>query len=269
MTAQALEHLVLQGELRRAIENGELELYYQPQVCLGDGRLVGLEGLLRWPHRERGFIPPSRFIAMAEECGLILPLGDWVLRTACRQGRQWLDRGLAFGRISVNIAGQQIQQGSLFAGVRQILAETGLPPHHLELEITETFVMKEAERAIGLLNAIRELGVTLAIDDFGTGYSSLACLKRLPVHKLKIDKSFVHDLPHDENDAAISRAVIALGHSLQFTVIAEGVETEAQFESLRRVGRPMPADRVPGFLRSFGHWNSDLTGRDRRQAVPG
>jgi diguanylate cyclase (GGDEF)-like protein/PAS domain S-box-containing protein len=261
MTTHALAHIVLQGQLRQAIERRELLLHYQPQVDLDGGRLIGLEALVRWEHPERGLITPAQFIPLAEDTGLILPLGEWVLRNACAQGKSWLDRGVDFGRIAVNIADQQLQRGNLYATVRQALEASGLPAERLELEITENFVMKEAERACDLLRAIRNLGVTLTIDDFGTGYSSLAYLKLLPVDKLKIDKSFVRDLPHDENDAAIARAVIALGHSLQFTVIAEGVETQAQRERLLQdgcdkaqgylYGRPMPADRIEKFIGSL------------------
>lgn len=259
MTALALEHIELQSQLRQAIAREQLVLHYQPQVNLRDGGLVGLEALVRWEHPEQGLIPPVKFIPMAEDTGLIVPLGEWVLRAACVQGKRWLDQGLAFGRISVNVAGKQLQRGDLLAVVRRALADSGLPPQHLELEITENFVMKEAERAIDLLRAVRELGVKLAIDDFGTGYSSLAYLKLLPFDKLKIDKGFVRDLAHDENDAAIARAVIALGHSLQFTVIAEGVETEAQRGRLLRdgcdqaqgylYGRPMPSVDAERFIR--------------------
>ncbi|BBL73931.1 EAL domain-containing protein [Methylomagnum ishizawai] len=262
MTAQALEHLELQSRLRHAIEAGQLVLHYQPQVELAGGRMVGLEALVRWEHPEQGLVEPSRFVPVAEDTGLILPLGEWVLRQACFQARAWLDAGLEFGRVSVNVAGKQVQRGDLLAVVRLALADSGLPPERLELEITESFVMKEAERAIDLLRAIRALGVALAIDDFGTGYSSLAYLKLLPFDKLKIDKGFVRDLPWDENDAAIARAVIALGHSLQFTVIAEGVENEAQRECLLRdgcdqaqgylYGPPMAWERVEALLRREG-----------------
>ncbi len=261
MTALALAHIDLQSQLRHAIESGQLSLHYQPQVDLADGHVVGMEALARWTHPVQGMIPPDRFIPMAENTGLILPLGEWALRTACFQGRVWLDKGLDFGRVSVNVAGQQLQRGDLLGVVKRALADARLPPGRLELEITESFVMKEAERAIGLLRAIRALGVNLAIDDFGTGYSSLAYLKLLPFDKLKIDKGFVRDLAHDENDAAIARAVIALGHSLQFTVIAEGVETEAQRERLLDdgcdqaqgylYGKPMPPQQAEAYLRAL------------------
>jgi len=254
LTARAFEHVLMEGQLRRAIEQNELTLHYQPQVELATGRLIGFEALVRWNHPELGMISPARFIPIAEETGLIVPLGVWVLRAACAQGKAWLDQGLRFGALSVNVAGKQIQRGDLVDQVRQALVDTGLPAQCLELEITESFVMKEANQAIDQLHGIRALGVQLAIDDFGTGYSSLAYLKRLPFDKLKIDQSFVRDLAVDENDAAIARAIIALGRSLQFAVIAEGVETEAQRDQLLRdgceqaqgylYGRPAPAAEV-------------------------
>ncbi|QSA96144.1 EAL domain-containing protein [Methylococcus sp. EFPC2] len=244
LTARAFEHVVLESQLRRAIEQDELTLHYQPQIDLRSGRLEGLEALVRWNHPEQGLVGPGRFIRIAEETGLIVPLGEWVLHAACSQGRAWLDEGLDFGYISVNVAGRQIQRGDLVAVVQKALADSGLPSPCLELEITESFVMKEAEQAIHLLHGIRALGVRLAIDDFGTGYSSLAYLRRLPFDKLKIDQSFVRDLAHDENDAAIARAIVALGHSLQFSVIAEGVETEAQRTRLLQDG----CDQAQGYL---------------------
>jgi EAL domain-containing protein (putative c-di-GMP-specific phosphodiesterase class I) len=180
-------------------------------------------------------ISPARFIPLAEECGLIHRIGDWVLHTACRQGKAWLDRGLDFGRVAVNIAGPQVRPG-LAASVRAVLAETGLPAERLELEVTEGFIMRQAESAIDELRALRRQGVALAIDDFGTGYSSLSYLKRLPIHKIKIDQSFVRDLPGDSEDAAITLAVIALGKSLERNVIAEGVETQEQADYLAQAG---------------------------------
>ncbi len=244
LTALAFERVVMEGELRRAIEKGELMLHYQPQVDLPTGRLVGLEALVRWDHPVEGLVAPSRFIPIAEQSGLIVPLGNWVLHTACQQAKAWLDAGHHIGRVSVNVAGRQIQRTDLVTTVRDVLARTQLPPDHLELEITEGFIMGQAEESVTLLKSLRALGVGLSIDDFGTGYSSLAYLKRLPIDKLKIDRSFVRELPDDENDAAIARAVIALGHSLQFTVIAEGVETAAQRDFLLTLG----CDQGQGFL---------------------
>ena len=252
MTALAVERVMLENSLRRALERNELQLYYQPQVRLESGALIGAEALLRWIHPDMGVISPARFIPLAEESGLILPIGEWVLQTACAQAQAWLDGGLEFGVMAVNIAGPQIQRGNLVAVTRRVLEQTGLPPSRLELEVTESFIMEEAEAAIGILDGLRALGVSIAIDDFGTGYSSLAYLKRLPIDRLKIDQSFVHDIPADQNDMAITRAVIALGLSMQMQVIAEGVENEAQRQFLLSegcalgqgylFGRPVPAD---------------------------
>ena len=259
MTSHALERVLIEGQLRRAIERDELVLHYQPQIDLASGRLVGVEALVRWEHPTEGILPPARFIPVAEESGLMLPLGEWVLREACRQTKAWLDAGLEIARVAVNVAGPQIQRGQLGETVRRVLAQTGLPPERLELEITEDFLMAHAEQTVALLTELRSLGVGLAIDDFGTGYSSLAYLKRLPVDKLKIDRSFVYDLPSDENDAAIANAIIALGRSLRIRVIAEGVETPAQRQFLIATGcdeaqgylfsRPLAADALEAFLR--------------------
>jgi len=258
MTASAFEHVVIEGQLRRAIEQNELVLYYQPQFNLNSGELSGLEALVRWEHPENGLISPAKFIPIAEETGLIVRLGEWVLREACRQGKAWLDAGIDPGLIAVNISTVQLQRENLLVTLQSVLDETGFPARHLELEITESFVMGHEGRAIELLAAIRALGVTLAIDDFGTGYSSLAYLKKLPIQKLKIDQGFVRELPDDEDDSAIATAVIAMGHSLGFTVIAEGVETAEQQGFLRDLGcdqgqgylfsRPVPADSLQGFL---------------------
>ena len=244
MTTTALERVLLEGQLRRAIEQGELLLHYQPQVDLSSGQVIGVEALVRWRHPEHGVLSPDRFIPIAEDSGLIVPLGDWVLRSACAQGKAWLDSGIDFGRVCVNIAGLQLRRGRLRDSVQRILAETGLPPERLELEITESFIMGQPKQNVDLLISLRKFGVALAIDDFGTGYSSLAHLKQIPIDKLKIDQSFIRDLPDDDNDSAIARAVIALGHSLQFKVIAEGVENTAQQEFLQSAG----CDQAQGFL---------------------
>ncbi len=228
MTDDAVERVELENDLRRALEQDELVVFYQPQVELESGRLSGAEALLRWNHPEKGLIPPDRFIPLAEESGLIIPIGEWVLREACRTARAWLDQGLAIGNIAVNVAGPQIRRSNLAAIAGSALADANLAPGYLELEVTEGFIMSEAEHAITQLDDLRKLGVRLSIDDFGTGYSSLSYLKRLPVNQLKIDRSFVRDIPEDADDMAITEAVIALANSLRLSVVAEGVETEAQ-----------------------------------------
>ncbi len=252
LTASVFEHLTLEAALRNALSREEFVLYYQPQYCLKTRELTGVEALIRWQHPEMGLVMPAKFIPLAEECGLIEQFGHWVLRTACAQMRAWLDQGVELKRMAVNVSGLQFQRGDLVATINGVLAQTGLCPPSLELEITEGYVMEKTEQAIEVLQQIQALGVRLAIDDFGTGYSSLSYLKRLPVDKLKIDKSFVRDLPGDASDEAIARAVVALGHSLKLDVIAEGVETEVQFNFLSTLGcehgqgyffgDPLPAD---------------------------
>ena len=243
MTHVAQARFKLESALRLAMAQDELEVWYQPQVALATGEVVGAEALLRWRHPERGLILPTEFIPLAEETNLILPLGEWVLRHACKQAKAWHDRNLGFGKMSVNIAAAQIERGDLVRLVREILDETGLPGECLELEITEGSLLHSAENARKVTSAIREMGTLLAIDDFGTGYSSLSYLKQLPIDKLKIDQSFVRDLPGNSDDVAIARSVIALGHGLGLTVLAEAVETEAQRDFLLAEG----CDEAQGF----------------------
>ncbi|MDH1263163.1 EAL domain-containing protein [Pseudomonas sp. GD03944] len=252
LTFQATERMALEQELRRALERNELQLYYQPKLCLANQRLVGAEALIRWHHPLFGEIPPDRFIPLAEETGLIIPLGDWVLRQACQQMSDWQAAHAPFGPLSVNLAGVQLRQPALVNAIARLLDNHALAPSLLQLEITESFIMNQAEEALAILHQLKALGVQLAIDDFGTGYSSLSYLKRLPLDILKIDQSFVRGLPDDANDVAIARAIIALGRSMQLTVIAEGVETKAQELFLAAEGceqiqgfvvsRPLPAD---------------------------
>ncbi len=236
LTRNAFERMLLENNLRQAIEKEQLTLFYQPQINLTSGNIIGVESLIRWNHPDLGMIPPAKFIPMAEQSGLIHPIGQWVLRTACIQGVRWLEQGIFFGRIAVNIAGPQLQRGHLVPEVIAILKETGLPTELLELEITESFIMKKTEAAIKQLHSLQKIGLTLAIDDFGTGYSSLSHLKQLPVNRLKIDQSFIRDIPDDQDDMAISDAMIAMARSLGLTVIAEGVETEKQASFLRQAG---------------------------------
>ncbi|RTE67561.1 EAL domain-containing protein [Amphritea opalescens] len=246
MTNSALEHIFFKTSLQQAIDKDEFHLNYQPQIRLHDNALIGMEVLIRWNHPSEGNIPPGKFIPFAEESNLIIQIGEWVLRTACFQAKKWLDSGIEFGRIAVNVAGPQIKRGNLVDTIKTVLAETGLPARYLEIEVTESYVMQDADRAVEQLNEIKALGITLAIDDFGTGYSSLSYLKKLPIHKLKIDGSFIRDIPVDTDDMAISKAVIALGASLGLTVIAEGVETAEQARFLSHAG----CDEVQGYLYS-------------------
>ena len=244
LTFQATERMALERELRRAIEQQQLQLYYQPKRSLLDNRLIGAEALLRWHHPLFGEISPERFIPLAEDTGLIIALGDWVLREACRHMQQWQTQHLPFGVISVNLTGVQLRQPHLLVRIASLLEEHRLSPACLQLEITESFIMNQAEEALVLLHQLKNLGIQLAIDDFGTGYSSLSYLKRLPVDTLKIDQSFVRGLPADSNDIAIVRAILALGRSMQLTVIAEGVETQAQERFLANEG----CEQIQGFI---------------------
>ncbi|MCO6055978.1 EAL domain-containing protein [Pseudomonas sp. MOB-449] len=254
LTEQARQRVELVSALRRARELGQLRVHYQPIRRLADDRLVGFEALVRWQHPERGLVPPGEFLPIAEESGLIGDIDAWVLEQACRQMQQWLVQGHELAFVAVNLSSRLFRRAELDGEVARILASTGLAAQHLELEITESAVMEDPDTAEALLTRLRGLGVRLAIDDFGTGYSSLQRLKRLPVHKLKIDQSFIRGLPDDPNDIAIARAVTALGHSLGISVLAEGIEVEAQAGFLRELGcdygqgylfsRPLPAEDV-------------------------
>lgn len=244
MNRRAEARLVLGRKLRGALEKNQFSLCYQPQFDLSSGRLVGVEALLRWQDDDGEQVPPSRFIPVAEECGLIMALGAWVLNEACRQAQQWCEQGLAFGRLSVNISGRQFQDEGLADTVAAALAASGLASDRLELEITESWVMEGPYRAENQLHRLNEMGVTLVIDDFGLANSSMAYLKRFPVQKLKIDNSFIRDIPADADDSAIVSAIIAMGHSLGLRVLAEGVETAEQSAFLRATG----CDEVQGYL---------------------
>lgn len=257
MNASAMQRLTLESALRRALEREEFILYYQPQVDLASGRIIGLESLLRWQHPERGLVRPDEFIPLLEETGLIVPVGEWVLHSACRQGRAWQQSGFPPIRIAVNLSALQFRQPDLVGMVARILAETGLDPRsqELELELTESLLMKNVEGTAAKLRQLHEMGVKLSIDDFGTGYSSLNYLKRFPLNSLKIDQSFVRDLSSDPDDAAIVSAIIALGHGLKLSVIAEGVETAGQLAYLRE----MKCDEMQGFLFSRPVPASEIT----------
>jgi diguanylate cyclase (GGDEF)-like protein/PAS domain S-box-containing protein len=247
LTAQASERIALEQELRRAIERNEFTLSYQPKISLLTHRLVGAEALIRWFHPTFGDVPPERFIPLAEENGMILQIGEWVLDTACQQLHEWNQRYDVFGPLSVNLAGAQLRQPNLVNKIERLLLQHQLQPGCLQLEITENFIMSQTEEALSVLHRLKTLGVQLAIDDFGTGYSSLSYLKRLPLDILKIDQSFVRGLPDDPHDAAIVRAIIALGRSMQLTVIAEGVETPEQQQFLADEG----CEQIQGYLVSL------------------
>ncbi len=244
LTRASIERLDLENALRRALERNELFLHYQPQVAIPSGRIVGAEALLRWNHPIRGAIPPSVFVPLAEDAGLMGAIGTWVIEAACMQLRTWRDQGVPLRRMAVNLSGQQIIRGGLVEAVRDILERTGVDPVDLELEITETFVMAHLSDGLETLHALKGLGITLAIDDFGTGYSSLSYLKRLPIDRLKIDRSFVKDIPADRDDMAIAATIIAMAHNLDLQVIAEGVEHTAQLDFLCR----HRCDEVQGYL---------------------
>ncbi|QJR10960.1 putative signaling protein [Usitatibacter rugosus] len=231
------EQLVLESELRTAVERQQLILHYQPKVDLHTGRITGVEALVRWKHPERGLVPPAEFIPFAEETGLIIPIGNWVLREACVQNKAWQRRGLPDLVMAVNISGLQFQQADLVQTVSEVLEESGLDPSLLELEITESVVMHNAPQAIVMLEELHRMGVGLSIDDFGTGYSSLNYLKRFPIQKLKIDQSFIADLSVDADDAAIVQAIMAMAHGLRLGIVAEGVEREDQLQFLRGLGQ--------------------------------
>lgn len=246
--------LTLERQLRQAIEHEEFCLYYQPQVRLRDGSLAGFEVLVRWQHPERGLVSPDEFIAFAEKRGLISPIGRWVLHRACHQLKAWLDAGLPKVGIAVNVSALELRQRDVLADIQQVLHSTGLAPECLEVEITESVLMQQSSPTKNILTALQNLGVGVSIDDFGTGYSSLAYLKRYPVSKLKIDRSFVTDIPDNPDDVAIVTAIVQMGHSLQLQVVAEGVEHPAQQQLLQRLGcdliqgyglsRPLAAEQV-------------------------
>jgi diguanylate cyclase (GGDEF)-like protein/PAS domain S-box-containing protein len=238
MNVRAVERQSLENDLRRAMERRELTLHYQPKMNLHSGEITGIEALIRWHHPRRGLVLPAHFIPIAEECGLIVPIGQWVLREACQQAKLWQDAGLPATRIAINVSTVELRAKDFLAGVRNVLLETSLDPTHLELELTETFLMQDATSTAGVLRAISNLGVGLALDDFGTGYSSLSHLKRFPIDTLKVDQSFVRDITTDAEDASIVSAVISMGKSLQMRVVAEGVETTQQLAFLREHNCP-------------------------------
>ena len=253
------EKLALEASLAHALDREEFRVHYQPKIDIATGALTGVEALLRWEHPERGLLAPDEFIPLAEETGLIVPIGLWVLRTVCARAKAWQAAGLPRLPVAVNLSAMQFREAELVSSLAHILKSTGLAADTLELEITESMVMKNPEEAVELMHVLRNMGVRLAIDDFGTGYSSLGYLKRFPINSLKVDRTFVRDLPHNHDDIAITRAVIAMAHSLNMNVIAEGVEHQAQFDLLRDEGcdefqgffcrPPMAEDDLMAFIR--------------------
>jgi diguanylate cyclase (GGDEF)-like protein len=260
LNAKVHEKFLLQEDLRNAVARSELVLHYQPQVDLRTGRVFALEALVRWRHPKLGIVPPVKFIPMAEATGLIVPIGDWVVREACRQNKAWQDAGLPPIVVGVNVSARQFREKNLVARVASVLKESGLEAKYLELEVTESLIMQDVELAVATMKELQGLGVHLSIDDFGTGYSSLCALKSFPVSRLKIDKSFIDGLLANENDKAVADAVISLGQKLDLRVIAEGVETEAQAAFLRTINcdemqgylfsKPLPAEGIEEMLRT-------------------
>jgi EAL domain-containing protein (putative c-di-GMP-specific phosphodiesterase class I) len=260
MQEHSARSLQMENALRRALERKQLFLHYQPQISLRDGRIVGVEVLLRWQHPELGMIPPADFIPIAEESGQILRIGEWVLRSAIGQVKSWMDAGLPPMMMAVNLSSVQFRHPHLPELVTRILGEHGLEPRYLELELTEGVAMGDAQVAIGVMDRLHERGIRISIDDFGTGYSSLSYLRRFKVYKLKIDKSFVQDIGKDPEGRAIIVAIISLAESLGLRTIAEGVETDDQLEFLRDQGcnevqgyyfsKPLPADEFDAFVRA-------------------
>ncbi|HCY64914.1 MAG TPA: GGDEF domain-containing protein [Oxalobacteraceae bacterium] len=259
MNVRMVERLTLEHQLRVALDQDQFVLEFQPELDIASGRIIGVEALLRWRHPEAGLLPPGHFLPAAEACGLIVPIGDWVLQSACHQAKSWYDLGMPM-QVGVNLSVIQFRQKDFLQKIRHVLQQTGLPPQYLELEITESVLADTSGTAIEVMHALREMGVALAVDDFGTGYSSLSYLKHFPVDKLKIDQSFVRDLADDANDAAIIRAILIMAKSLKLKVIAEGVETGDQLDFLRVQGcdefqghystPAIPAAELPHFLRT-------------------
>jgi EAL domain-containing protein (putative c-di-GMP-specific phosphodiesterase class I) len=261
MSARTVDRLDLESDLREALERGEFVLHYQPQANVRTGEITGVEALVRWNRPEHGLVPPAEFIPVAEETGLIVPIGKWVLETACSQARAWHEAGLSDLRIAVNLSARQLNEPDLLATVKHALATSTIDPALLEVEITESLAMDDANLTSRVLGELKRENVHVAIDDFGTGYSSLSYLKHFPIRRIKIDRSFVRDVTTDPNDAAIVVATIAMARGLGVEVIAEGIETEEQLDFLREqgceeyqgylLGKPMPADKITEALAAW------------------
>lgn len=244
LNLEAAERLKLENQLRQAVENKEIRVYYQPKVEISSRKIIGAEALMRWEHPELGFVGPDQFIPIAEEAGLIGALGEWILRTSCMQNQAWQSAGLPPISIAVNVSAMQFQDEGFVEVVANSLRASQMDPKYLVLELTESVIMENPDETVTMLNAIKEMGVRISVDDFGTGYSSFSSLKRFPIDELKIDRSFVQNIPDDKDDAAIANAIVLIAHTLGLTVVAEGVETEAQLEFLEGCG----CDTYQGYL---------------------
>ena len=259
MNEETEDNLALERDLRKGLIQNEFALFFQPQYDVKTGKILSAEALIRWFHPTRGMVSPMRFIPIAEDTGLIIPLGDWILREALRHIKLWDEMGLPKISVAVNLSAIQFQQEDLVGSIERMLNESGVTSDRLELELTESVVMQDARKADNILSRLSRLGIKLAIDDFGTGYSSLSYLKRFDVDRLKIDQSFVRDMTNNYDDAEIARAIINLGHTLGLEIVSEGVETKEQLELLKQQGcdviqgylisRPMPASEIPVFLK--------------------
>ncbi|HBZ82164.1 MAG TPA: hypothetical protein DEP07_17490 [Brevibacillus sp.] len=266
MSNHASECLAMEQELHKALERGEFHLQYQPQIDCQTGKIVGVEALLRWQHPVWGLVSPADFIPLAEETGLIVPIGEWALRTACNQAKLWEQAGYDPLRVAVNLSARQFQQENLVQMIQQVLQETDMQPELLELEITESAVMKNPDAVIGVLHELKRLGMKLSIDDFGTGYSSLSYLRDFPIDRLKIDRSFVSAIT-EKDDAVIAQSIIAMAHNLHLSVLAEGVENELQFAFLREqkcdemqgylYSKPLSAEEIKQWLQKIGQGISE------------
>ena len=266
---KALQRFSMERELREGIEAGQLRLVYQPKVRLVDGTVCGAEALVRWEHPERGEISPAEFIPLAEETGLVLQIGQWVLREACAQRQLWTEAGKTPFPIAINCSAVQFTRGDVIGDIDEAIASSGLDPRWLEVELTESLLLQDIDSGIDALQRMKRLGIQIAIDDFGTGFSSLSYLKRLPVDKLKIDRSFVTDLASDSGDAAIVSAIVTLSSNLGLTVVAEGVENDEQFEILRGYGCHEAQGYLIGRPMAVGMFESWLARQEEpRRAVP-